>query len=175
MNVVFHHWTDICIYFLVYDMHELNLGLVLEYVQNCQFCDLLLYFQIQYARIYCILRSVCFYYTCCMYFIVFYLCIHLFLHALTRNISKENPSTYKCKVNFCQTLNVMAHGAPVCCNSYVTSCATTNILLPSCFFQSSLLPCLQQIQKLMGMVRKRATFILTCLSIIYFCSSKRMV
>lgn len=122
------------------------------------------------------------YYTCCLYFIVFYLCIHLFLHALTLSTSKENPSTYKCKVDFYQTLNVMVHGAPVLClfiglcrNLHVTSCATTNILLPSCFFQSSLLPCLQQIQKLMGMVRKRAMFMLTCLSIIYFCSSKRMV
>lgn len=44
--VVFHHWTDIYIYFLVYDMRELNLGLVLEYVQHGEFCDLLLYFQI---------------------------------------------------------------------------------------------------------------------------------
>lgn len=47
--VVIHHWIYIYIY-CIYVMSEL--GLVLEYVQHGQFCNLLLCYHVQYTILY---------------------------------------------------------------------------------------------------------------------------
>lgn len=50
----------------------------------------------------------------------------------------------------------------LCCRC-LSSCATTNVSFLAAFFQCYLLPCLQQTQKVTGMVRKeRHLFLHVC-------------
>lgn len=114
---------------------------------------------------------------------LFFLHIYVSLHAATLNMSKELFQLVSVKwINsgdfiFLFWSNVMVHDASVlylfislCCHC-MSSCATMNVCFLAAFFQCHLLPCLQQIQTLIGMVRKEQNFYSRLLTI-YFASLK---
>lgn len=95
--VVFHHWTDIYIYCIVYVMCELNLGLVSQYSMS----SVVVYCCVtKYSRLYKHILYIKFWFLCvstvsvvCIFTCSISIRICLFLHAVALNMSKENTPT----------------------------------------------------------------------------------